>query len=452
MNLILHRLLETQDLEIWSRLQKEFFEPPYTEIYYLINRFYKKFDRIPSFEELEVVTRDEKQANYISALKEVEVPDSLDTEIILEALVNEYAQRELLQKLSQYLDEIEYKDVAEIVEDLSAIAIEIEEKTEISEQIVTMNDYLTIDKDDIFSRVALGLNNDFDARSLGLALSEMIMLGGYRGSGKSVVCANIACTQYLQGNSALYFSIEMNGRELYNRYMAILAGIPEKHIKAGKLTKEEELAIAEVRSKMVKDGEELLEFYNKYQDFTDFERRCIERPLKEKNQIITIDNSNLTIPNIDATIHSYKTRFEDNLKVVIVDYINQITAHDPYSWTTQIELSKKLKALARKYEIIMVAPFQTSEEGKVRFAKGILDSPNWAFNMNAVHEGDYGGIEFECKKARGDEHIDFASEIHWPTLTILPHKNREFMNKKVTKRKSSAPDTPKEESEDDLRV
>ena len=93
MNLILHKLLAEQDLEVWARLKKDFFQPPYIEIYQLINRFYQKFDRLPTFEELEVVTRDDKQANYISALKELNVPEDLDIEIILQALVNEYAQR-----------------------------------------------------------------------------------------------------------------------------------------------------------------------------------------------------------------------------------------------------------------------------------------------------------------------------------------------------------------------
>ena len=207
MNLILHKVLANQDLEVWARLQKEFFEAPYTEIYLLINKFYQRFDKLPSFDELEVVTRDEKHANYITALKELNVPEDLDIEIILQALINEYAQREVLQQLGGYLEGLVFKDVGEIVEDLSSIAIDIEEKTEVSEQIVEMNDFLTIDKDTILSRVPLGLNNEFDRLSLGMAPGEFVMVGGYRGSGKSVICANVACSQYLQGNSALYFSM-----------------------------------------------------------------------------------------------------------------------------------------------------------------------------------------------------------------------------------------------------
>jgi len=448
MNLILHKILSTQDLEAWSRIRKEFFEPPYTEIYSLINKFYQTYDKLPSFEELELVTRNEKHANYVRALQELIVPDDLDIEIILQALINEYAQRSVLEKLSEYLESLVFKDVGEIVEDLTDIALDIEEKTEVNEQIILMNEYLTIDEETIFSRVALGLNNDFDRQSLGMAPGEYVMLGGYRGSGKSVVCSNIVCNQYLQGNSALYFSIEMSGREIFNRNLSILSGVREKHIKAGNLTLEERTSIAKVRAEMTQDGaEDLLRTFYKDQDFTTFERKILERPLKRDTQLITIDNSNLTIPNIDATIHSFKSKLEDKLKVVVVDYINQITVHDPYNWQVQIELSKKLKALARKYDIVMVTPFQTSEEGKVRFSKGILDSPNWAFNLNQAGEGDTGAIEFECKKARGDERLDFASEIYWPTLKISPHKNIDFM-KAASKKEQVIP----ERSMDDMPI
>lgn len=444
MNLILHKVLADQDLEVWSRLKREFFEAPYTEIYLLINKFYQKFDKLPTFDELEIITRHEKDANYISALKELEVPEDLDIEIILQAVINEYAQREVLHQLTGYLDKIDLKDVGEMVEDLASIAIDVEEKTEVSEQIVEMNDFLTIDIDTIESRVPLGLNNDFDQQSLGMATGEYVMLGGYRGSGKSVVCCNVATAQYLQGNSVLYFSIEMSGRELYNRYMSILSDVPEKHIKSGRLTDIEQLAIAKVRAGMTQDGSyDLLEKFEKDQDFNAFERALINRPLSRDNRIITIDNSTLTMPNIDATIHSYKTKLEDSLKVVVVDYINQITSPDPFNWQVQINLSKKLKALARKYDIVMVTPFQTSEEGKVRFAKGILDSPDWAFNLSPVIDGDEGAIEFECKKSRGDQAISFASEIHWPTLKIMPHKNIEFMKSKMGgKEKKEEPKEP----------
>jgi len=452
MNLILHKILATQDLAAWSRIRKEFFEAPYTEIYLLIDKFYKKFNKLPSFDELEVVTRNEKHLNYIKSLKTVNVPDDLDVEIIIQALINQYAQKEVLERLSGYLDGLVFKDAGEIVEDLNSIAIHIEEQTDSAEQIVLMNDFTTIDTNEIFARIPLGLNNVFDQHSLGLAPSEMIMFGGYRGSGKSAVCANIVCNQYSQGNSALYFSIEMRGRELYQRYLSILSGVAQNHIKSGKLSLDEQIAIANTRAAMTQDGAlDLMEKFLLDRDFVDFENNLIQRPLKSDNKIITIDNPTLSMSNIDATIHNFKTKLEDKLKVVVVDYINQITAKDAYHWDIQIELSKKLKALARKYEVVMVTPYQISEDGKVRFSKGILDSPDWAFHMSPVKtEGSsIGAVEFECKKSRNDREIDFASEIDWSTLKISPHENVPFVKSTMMKGNRKETET-NQKTDDDL--
>lgn len=455
MNLLLHRILANQDLEVWSRLKKEFFEAPYTEIYLLINKFYQKFDKLPSFAELEIVTRDEKHANYITALKELNVPEDLDIEIILQALVNEYAQREVLQQLGGYLDGLIFKDVGEIVSDLADISIDIEEKTEVSEHVSEMNYYRTYDTDTILSRIPLGFNNQFDAESLGMAPGEYILLGGWRGSGKSVLCSNLVCSQYLQGNSSLYFTIEMSGREIYDRNIAILSDVEIKRIKKGNLTELEKWAIAKTRANMTEDGSiDLLEKYERDADFESFETELLDRPLKRENKIITIDNSNLTIPNIDATIHKYKTVLGDKLRVVVVDYINQITSIDPYNWQVQIELSKKLKALAKKYEVVMTSPYQISEEGKTRFSKGILDSPDWAFHLSPVKQDDspIGAIEFECKKSRGDDdRFDFASEINWKTLKIYPERNLE-LTKNQMKGANKPKQPPEEEQADDLKV
>lgn len=453
MNLILHKVLANQDLDVWSRLRKEFFEAPYTEIYLLINRFYQKYDKLPTFGELEVVTRDEKHANYITALKELNVPEDLDIEIILQALINEYAQREVLQQLGGYLDGLVFKDVGEIVEDLSDISIDIEEKTEVSEHISEMNTFKTFDTDTILSRIPLGLNNQFDANSLGMAPGEYLMLGGWRGSGKSVLCSNLVCNQYIQGNSSLYFTIEMSDREIYDRNIAILSEVEIKRIKRGNLTEFEKMAIARVRAGMTSDGSlDLLERYEKDADFESFETQLLDRPLKQDNKIITIDNSNLTITNIDATIHKYKTKLGDKLKVVVVDYINQISCIDPYNWQVQIELSKKLKALAKKYEVVLASPYQISEEGKTRFSKGILDSPDWAFHLSPVkmEDSNIGAIEFECKKSRGDDdRFDFASEMDWGTLKIHADRNLEMTKNQMKKK------PPKEEpgeQKDDLKI
>jgi archaellum biogenesis ATPase FlaH len=422
MNLILHRILDTQDLNTWAKLKRTYFKAPYITVYDLISRFYEKNNKLPSFNDLDLIIRTEKDRTLIKALSCIKVPEDLDTDIIFQAMLNEYAQDEVLFRLDSYLDELAFKDVAEIIDDLNDISLDIEERTETSEQVIFMNEFATIDEEELFARIPLGLNNDFDVQSLGAALSEMFMFGGYRGSGKSLICSNIACNQYHQGNSSLYFSIEMRAREIFNRNMSILSGVDTHIIKSGKLKSEDMRRIAKVRAEMVKDGDNIYNDFVTDKDFSKFEQRMLQQPITKKKQLITIDNPRLTLSNIDATIGSFKSKLDDNLKVVIVDYINQIHENDAYRWDVQTAISKKLKELARKYEVVMVTPYQTDKEGETRFAKGLLDSPDWAFTTkpHTISESGEGAdaIEFTCVKARGDRAINFTSAINWDTLKI----------------------------------
>ena len=419
MNLILSKILLDKDLNSWSKLKIQYFQSPYTLIFQQIAKFYDKFSKLPSFEELELVIRDDNTLSMVQALKEVEIPEELDAEILIQALVNEYAQKEVLSNLDALVDDIVFMDAPEMIETLSSLAIDLEEKTESSEQIVLMSDFMTVDVDDLKSFTPLGLSNDFDQFSMGLAPTELMLLGGFRGSGKSVVCANITCNQYEQGNSSLYFSIEMRGKEIFQRHLAMLSGVKSSRIRKNELSDEDKIMIAKTRSNMHVDGPEVYHDFLKHADFDLFERKLLQLPLHKDNQIVIIDNQSLTIPNIDATIQTYKARFGDKFRVAVVDYINVITAKDPLRWETQLGIAAGLKKIARKHEIAIVAPFQTDEKGGVRFAKGILDAPDWAFNLDAGESS----IGFECKKTRGTRAMDFESPIEWDHLRIIPNRN-----------------------------
>jgi replicative DNA helicase len=425
MNLILHRIIETQDLGAWSRMKKEFFAAPYDRVYQLIEHFYKNYNKLPSFSELGIITRNERDLNIVKALELIQVPEDLETEILIQALINEYAQKEVLLRMDSFLTDLPFKDAAEIVENVNQIAIDIEEETEASEQIMLMNKYSTFDQLEIMSRIPLGINNDFDQHSLGLALSEMMMIGGYRGTGKSLVCSNIVCNQFHQGNSSLYFSIEMRDREIFQRNLSILSGVPIRKIKSGKLEETDRFNIAETRASMTQDGaDDLLREYIEDKNFDKFEKNLLKRPLHKDKQIVTIDNPRLTIANIDATISSFKAKFPETLKVVVVDYLNKITERDASRWDVQINISKRLKELARKYEIVMVTPYQTHKDtGEARFSKGILDSPDWAYSLESFKKeqgAEDDGINFKCQKTRGEREFDFASAIDWDTLKLHP--------------------------------
>ena len=48
---VLHKLLEEQSLEGWSRLRREFFDASCKSVYTAIDKYYKSRNEIPSFED-----------------------------------------------------------------------------------------------------------------------------------------------------------------------------------------------------------------------------------------------------------------------------------------------------------------------------------------------------------------------------------------------------------------
>ena len=103
----------------------------------------------------------------------------------------------------------------------------------------------------------------------------------------------------------------------------------------------------------------------------------------------------------------------------------------------QIEISKKLKNLARKYELVMISPYQIDANGEARFAKGILDAADIALTMD-VHDKEKSAITFSTTKIRSGREMTFTSPINWDTLRISPHSIEEPEKKETVKKSKKA--------------
>jgi replicative DNA helicase len=301
-------------------------------------------------------------------------------------------------------------------------------------------------------RVYLGLNNTFDAVLGGVARQELILIGGKRGSGKSITSSNIFVNQYESGNSSLYFSIEMTAYETMQRNLAILANVNLQHLKQNKLNDQELLRVVKARSEMFDGAESVVDDFLRHRDRFKFEETLIRNfKLKSDNQMIIVDDRDLTLGAIDLHIGKTKAKFGDKLGVVIVDYVNQIVLEgtDQYDWKPQIEISKKLKNLARKYEIVMVSPYQIDKDGEARFAKGILDAADIALTMEA-HDKETNAISFETTKIRGGKEMAFTCPIDWDTLRISPQSVDKPANKEPIKKAGKKESVKQDDNNADL--
>ena len=166
--------------------------------------------------------------------------------------------------------------------------------------------------------------------------------------------------------------------------------------------------------------------------------------------MIIVDDRDLTLSSIDLHIGKAKAKFGDKLKVVVVDYVNQIVLEgaDQYDWKPQIEVSKKLKNLARKYEVVMVSPYQIDKDGEARFAKGILDAADIALVMEA-HDKESNAVSFETTKIRGGKEMAFTCPIDWDTLRISPQSVDKPSSKEAVKRASKKEAQQAELKQDD---
>lgn len=405
-------------LNIWPRIKSVYFDSAYASVYTKIRKHYDEHTSLPSFTDFEISLRDTATKANIIALQRLEIPEDVDLDIAVEALIDEYTQNEALQKLDKFLDRITSESSDEIKQEINDIALYLEEKTHSAEEVVYMSDISLIDDEEINSRVPLGLNNTFDANSGGMALTDLIMIGGLRGSGKSVVATNISVNQYLNGGIGLVFSIEMRARECFNRSISVLSGVDYSKIRNNRLEHEDLLSIAKIRSNMFEDGEEVFQDFHTFPDYNMFEHTLIRsKQLKKDNQLVIVDNQGLTLSDIDMHINKFKAMYGPKLKVVVVDYVNQIAIDNMYDWQTQIHLSKKLKDFARKYDVAMVTPYQIDKSGEARFSKGILDAADAAVVLE--HHDDH--LEFISTKTRGMAPFNFKAPIDWSTLKIDSH-------------------------------
>jgi replicative DNA helicase len=449
--IVLNKLLTERSLDIWSRLKLVFLDPAFSSLYSAVKKYYDNYSAIPSFDELELTLREGPALRTLATLKLADNPD-ISSEVALNALIDQYTQNETIKLLDKFIDKLPVYDTQEIKENLAAMVLTLDDKTLTTEGVYNMADIMLFKNAEELARdrIHLGFNNTFDATLAGVARQELVLIGGKRGSGKSICSSNIAVNQYESGNTSVIFSIEMIAHEVLERNLSILADVSHQNLKQNRLTEEELLKVVKARAAMFQDSDDLVEAFKAHRDKIKFEQALVrEKRLKPDNQMIIIDDRALTLTSLDLHLGKLKAKFGDKFTVAVVDYLNQIVVEgaSQFDWQPQIVISKKLKELGRKYDLVMVSPYQIDASGEARFAKGILDAADIALVMEA-HEKDKGALTFSTTKIRGGREMTFTSPINWDSLRISPHEIEAPEKKETVKRASKKKEAAKQDDSD----
>lgn len=432
---VLKSLLSCEDkelaLECFELIKPHFFSSAYATIYTAIGNYYNEHGKIPSLLELSIkFSRSANLQMAISALTQLDDLD-IDLEMACDALRNEYAQQEALALINEMvLKDITGLTAEDIIDRLATIPTALEEKVDHSGKILTAKDITVFKQQDNnqLDLIYTGISNKWDNDFGGVGRQELILLGGGMGSGKSVTCANICAKQWLAGNIAPYYTIEMTGQETMWRILSILSGVDAMLLKQQRLEGDQLLKVALTRAKMFHGGAEAYKNFvrNKKElkctDFYDLDRELM-RNHEEIHPLIIVDDSDLRLSSIDVSLSKFKSKYGDKLTMGIVDYINEVrlqSAEDPYSWTYQLELARGLKRLARKHDCAIISPYQMNDDGSARFSKTLLVPVDIALNLRG--DQDAGLINFSAAKVRSLPPCEFNVGMNWNCLQIDPEE------------------------------
>lgn len=420
---LIKRTLEIQDFETWTQVHKRYLPSEYHSLHSIIDKHSEKFHKMPSIEDLKLEIRDSSTREKLYAVEAVKV--DAEPYMLLQYLKNEYTQKEILTSLEDYVENsVAFEDAQESVDHLHQIVLDIEDKVDLEEPQESMQRIELFEpEEDLEKYIPLGLNEEYDL-DIQFSPRDLVMVGGKRGAGKSVICANIANNVYESGKSAIYFTIEMDSRSILQRCCAIATGVPFSRLRTKNLSVGEWEQVAGWWANRFIDGQDRLTEYKEHRDFEKFHHElkttCEILPTQQLNVVY---DPSLTLSKIRAELD--KKVKSMNVGVVIVDYINQVKRSNlpsrggQYDWTEQIEVSKALKSMAQEYDCTVFSPYQTDASGEARFAKGILDAADAAYTLETWDHED-GCMTFNCVKMRSASMKSFTSTVDWESLKIGP--------------------------------
>ncbi|MGY3482728.1 replicative DNA helicase [Bradyrhizobium sp. USDA 4011] len=203
-------------------------------------------------------------------------------------------------------------------------------------------------RDGKLSGISTGLR-DLDAKMGGLQPSDLIVLAGRPGMGKTSLATNIAyniakayvpevqadgTTKAVNGGAVGFFSCEMSGEQLATRILAERTGIPSSHIRRG--------GISELDFEKIRDCSIELQSLPFYVDET----------------------GGLSISQLTARARRLKR--QKGLDLIVIDYIQLLQGSGKKGNDNRVqeitEITTNLKALAKELNVPVIALSQLSRQ------------------------------------------------------------------------------------------
>lgn len=428
--LAIKRLLESQSTDLYNRLVYKFFSNTNVILFRRIQKFYEEHMRIPTKQELYELQNSEVVKEYLETqiFEEKADESQISNTFITDRLQDYYIREETINWLDKFIDQLENLERTEIIDGIQKHLLDLHAYLPEGEELFDVASLESFLEEEKFVLYSSGLSSPYDATNGGFGLQELIMFGGRRGSGKSIITLNAARHQFdSNDNSVLFMSIEMRYIEVYYRLMSMMSRVPFMKFIRNELTEQDKLLIAKTKLdnfyEKTEESEKLYDSLLKSKNIKEFDQslRLGKVPFKNKRFHI-VDDVNLSLAKIDHYLNMMTKKY--NVKMCVIDYLNIVKVEDRMDWKSQIGIADQLKTLSRKYEVMMVSPYQIDASGEARFAKGVLDSADRSFRFTPADLDENPNIlPFEITKIRNGKSMKFDVHMDWDCLRVVPESS-----------------------------
>lgn len=323
--------------EVSPVLQAEmFYNPFHKELYEEIERQAKK-GKIPDL----VLLCDKYSGNTTAISNIIDISDHFSVDYYDHALniQEKFVRRRLWALGSQLASDVyspkETQDLLNSIQrDLSLINQEVS-----ASSITTLNDAVK----GVFKQVELNLKGDhlsgtdtgfktLNKATGGLQKGNLIIIAGSTSNGKSSLAIALTETAARQGHGVAFYSLEMTGKEIASRHLAMNSGVPSKDILYSQLEPE------------------YIELLDKGAN------RLHDLP------IYFDDNSTSNIDQIIASIRSMKSKYD--ITGAVVDYLQILNVNQSSTNKEQAmgDVARRLKNLAKELNIWVIALSQLNRD------------------------------------------------------------------------------------------
>ena len=411
---VLHYILTSQDyMTLLAIDESKLLDTKIKKYFTKLKEYKEKYDKFPTLQDFTILVNNENLFNNVKVITKALIPFYLDQ------IDERYNKYQFFDKLYNVINtEENFEDtitqVQEVLLDTQKDSGRIEEVD--CSQMPEQEDFIT--------RIPLGLGK-FDEVNGGLAASELALLGGHRGSGKSILALHTALTRYKLKKSVAFISIEMRASEVRFRIDAMVTGLPAKDIQFDKLSEDQlrTYFLKKANFFCVPDAEFMELLKADHVDKPSLVVAYNKLPRKEhKFFLYDMPLCNLSDINYIAA----KLKQLHKLNYLVVDYLNIIKVPgvtDGIDWKVQIARAEGLKTIARSNDLSILSPIQIDEEGKVKFAKAIEDCVDVSLLFNKSKGGNNDTFNLYTSKIRNGTECKFSLLFNKINLRVTSLKD-----------------------------